>query len=142
MEQVEKAEQRSQDSMLFSIRNSISDAAEQVSHSYDSMNEMVDFDQQSKTNEQLIAIAETLKAGMHDIYKRQGESTQALRAQLEELRQELERTRYEMKEERARLINELQIEKLQGRKEYLAVQEKLNELLAAKAQQSKGKDNE
>lgn len=142
MEQIEKAEQRSQDSMSFSIRSSISDAAEQVSHSYDSMDEMVDLGQQSKIHEQLIAIGESLKAGMHDIYKRQGESTQALRAQIEELRQELERTRYEMKEERARLINELQIEKLQGRKEYLAVQEKLNELLAANEQQSKGKENE
>ena len=142
MEQVEKAEQRSQDSMLFSIRNSISDAAEQVSHSYDSMDEMVDFDQQTKTNEQLIAIGETLKAGMHDIYLRQRESERILRDQLEQLRQELERTRYEMKEERARLIHELEVQQKESREQYLVVQEKLNELLAAKAQQSKGKDNE
>lgn len=142
MEQIEKAEQRSQDSMSFSIRSSISDAVEQVSHSYDSMDEMVDLGQQAKTHEQLIAIAESLKAGMHDIYLRQMESEQILRDQLEQLKQELERTRYEMKEERARLINELQIEKLQGRKEYLAVQEKLNELLAANERQHKGKENE
>ena len=142
MEQIEKAEQRSQDSMSFSISNSIADAGEQLSHSYDSMVEMVDLGQQAKTNEQLIAIAESLKAGMHDIYLRQRESEQILRDQLEQLKQELERTRYEMKEERARLINELQIEKLQGRKEYLAVQEKLNELLAANERQHKGKENE
>jgi DNA anti-recombination protein RmuC len=128
--------------MLFSIRNSISDAAEQVSHSYDSMDEMVDFDQQTKTNEQLIAIGETLKAGMHDIYLRQRESERILRDQLEQLRQELERTRYEMKEERARLIHELEVQQKESREQYLVVQEKLNELLAAKAQQSKGKDNE
>ena len=73
---------------------------------------------------------------------RQRESERILRDQLEQLRQELERTRYEMKEERARLIHELEVQQKESREQYLVVQEKLNELLAAKAQQSKGKDNE
>jgi len=34
------------------------------------------------------------------------------------------------------------VQQKESREQYLVVQEKLNELLAAKAQQSKGKDNE
>ncbi|QWE27909.1 MerR family transcriptional regulator [Polynucleobacter sp. AM-7D1] len=142
MEQIEKAEQRSQDSMSFSISNSISDAVEQVSHSYDSMDEMVDLGQQSKTNEQLIAIGETLKAGMHDIYKRQGESTQALRAQIEELRQELERTRFDMEGDRMRSFTHFEILQKEIQHQNLLIEEILNQLLAANAQQCKGKENE
>jgi len=142
IEQEEKAEKRSQDSMPFSISNSISDATERVSHSYDSMDEMVDLGQQSKTNEQLIAIGESLKAGMHDIYLRQRESEQVMRLQLSEVRSELEQMRHDMEADRMRSFNHFEMLQQDIRREHLIKEEILNQLLAINAKQKKGQDNE
>ena len=138
LESLEQSEKGVQ-APLSAINNPLSDS---VAYSYDSIGEMADSDQGERTDEQLIALSESIKAGMFDIYKRQEDKAQDLRKQIEQLRYELERTQLDMQKERAQLREQFERSDKERQYEFLKLQDKLDRLLAANTQQNKGKEHE